>query len=206
MLHTLPYDCSSELLPQQPRAFLMAMHRPPPQLRLRLSPAPPSSSGSRTPSSSSSSSTADCTRMTSYASSTAIPYSRDTVPLAEDSGSRPSASVRSHSATPACSADGASQQQKQQEQQQRQLAEGPPKQLWKAAPAAPSSSSSVGLSFATAARDAAAAGLHLTLRHLASASEGAAKAAAARAAEAVEKVADGHGAAVVEGLLDHLDR
>ncbi|CDJ41258.1 glutamic acid-rcih protein, putative [Eimeria tenella] len=225
LLKTVASDAEDHLLPEKPLEYLMQMHRPPPELRCRH-PATPSRSGSSSSStssasnsggsiiannsgnsnsiSSSSSSTADCTRMTSYSSSSGKTSTKEPTKPSDTSGpQRPSVSLRSHSATPACTANSGQQELKQRGQQHQ--ANSATRQLWEAT-SATSSSGSTGLSFAAAAREAAAAGLHLTLRHLASAGEEAAKAAAARAAEAAEKVVDGPGAAVMEGLLDHLDR
>ncbi|KAL8444029.1 hypothetical protein Emed_006442 [Eimeria media] len=221
LLTTLPQDTSSTLQQQQPLAFLKDLHRPPALLRCQeatppcsgtSSSASSSSSSSSTSSSSSSSSTADGTRLSSIVSSGSSGASlAESLRCTDTPTGRPFASVRSHSAAPAGSSSSSRQLQQQPQD------EVPAKQLWHVGSSAVAdssrgrsnsgSSSSVNRSLAAAARDAAATGLQLTLRHLASAGGEAAKAAAAKAADAAEKVVEGQvGSAVMEGLLDRIDR
>ncbi|XP_026190163.1 uncharacterized protein LOC34620439, partial [Cyclospora cayetanensis] len=198
LLATLPTEEKGQAPSQQPVAFLRELHRPPALLRPRRQAASPRSSSTTRSSNiihSGSSSSADSTRLSSCVSSGSGKPPRDTVRRVDMPAARTFAGVRSHSASPSGTAQIFQLQQEPEEA----------KQLWQATLANPSTASG-GRSFAAAARDVAAAGLHLTLRHLASAGEGAAKAAAARAAEAAERVADGQGAAVMESLLDRIDR
>ena len=210
LLMTLPLNGDSHELPEHPLSFVKELHRPPPLLRcLDVSPSSSSSYSSSNISSSSSSSTADGTRLSSLVSNSSSASQRDAMRHRDTPTARPSAAGRSHSATPGSSS---MQQHRKQQQQllQQQQEEGTMKQLWPvgftASSSNSSSSSSKGRSLAEMARDAAATGLQMTLRHLATAGEEAAKAAANKAVEAAGRVADGQGADVMERFLDRLDR